>query len=70
VRIFSAQQVLAALCRAGFDEVSRRGSHVKLRNATGRTVIVPAHREIAHGTMRSILRQAGLTEAQFEESVR
>jgi predicted RNA binding protein YcfA (HicA-like mRNA interferase family) len=54
----------------GFDEVTRRGSHVKLRNATGRIVIVPAHREIAHGTMRSILRQAGLTEAQFEESVR
>ena len=70
MRIFSAQHVLAAPCRAGFDEVTRRGSHVKLRNATGRTVIVPAHREIAHGTMRSILRQAGLTEAQFEESVR
>jgi predicted RNA binding protein YcfA (HicA-like mRNA interferase family) len=29
-------------------------------------VIVPAHREIAVGTLRSILRQAGLTPEEFE----
>ncbi|BAW01789.1 YcfA-like protein [Thermus thermophilus] len=28
--------------------------------------IVPAHREIAVGTLRSILRQAGLTPEEFE----
>jgi hypothetical protein len=30
------------------------------------TVIVPHHREIAAGTLRSILLQAGLTVAEFE----
>jgi predicted RNA binding protein YcfA (HicA-like mRNA interferase family) len=49
----------------GFAQVSQRGSHVKLRNATGRTVIVPMHRELKTGTLRSILRQAGLTPDEF-----
>jgi predicted RNA binding protein YcfA (HicA-like mRNA interferase family) len=69
VRTYSAREVLAALQRAGFERVSRRGSHVKLRNAAGRTVIVPDHREIARGTMRSILRQADLTPGEFEKHV-
>ena len=57
---------MAALRRVGFELVSQRGSHVKLRNDGGRTVIVPDHREIARGTMRSILRQADLTAEEFE----
>jgi predicted RNA binding protein YcfA (HicA-like mRNA interferase family) len=31
-----------------------------------RAVIVPRHREIAVGTLRSIIRQAGLTVAEVE----
>ncbi|MGI8823587.1 MAG: type II toxin-antitoxin system HicA family toxin [Acidimicrobiia bacterium] len=52
---------MRALTKAGFAEVSQRGSHIKLRNGEGRTVIVPMHRELARGTLRSILRQADLT---------
>lgn len=57
----SGEDVVRALERAGFRRVSQRGSHVKLRHADGRTVIVPMHRELAAGTLRSILRQARLT---------
>jgi hypothetical protein len=32
-----------------------------------RTAIVPKHREIALGTLRSVLRQAGLTPDEFEK---
>ncbi|MDA8359601.1 MAG: type II toxin-antitoxin system HicA family toxin [Actinomycetota bacterium] len=55
---------LAALAEVGYEEVSQRGSHVKLRRDE-RTVIVPLHRELAPGTLRSILRQASLTPAEF-----
>jgi predicted RNA binding protein YcfA (HicA-like mRNA interferase family) len=48
-----------ALGRLGFAQISQRGSHVKLRRES-RTVIVPMHPEIAPGTLRSILRQAGI----------
>jgi predicted RNA binding protein YcfA (HicA-like mRNA interferase family) len=52
------------LIAAGFTEVSQVGSHVKFAKAIEdglRTTIVPNHREIAVGTIRSILRQAGLS---------
>ena len=40
---------------------------MKLRSAAGRTVIVPMHHELAQGTLRSILRQAGLTNEEFRD---
>lgn len=59
----SGAEVVKALARAGFAQVSQRGSHVKLRHSDGRTVIVPLHRELASGTLASVLRQAGLDAA-------
>ena len=63
--VVSGAHVVRALERAGYQQVSQRGSHVKLRNAAGRTVIVPMHGEIRFGTLRSILRQAGLSVEEF-----
>jgi len=53
------------LLALGFNEVATKGSHVKFSKIeeTGtRTAIVPNHREVAVGTIRSILRQAGISE--------
>ena len=58
--------MIAALERAGFVQVSQRGSHVKLRSDGGRVVIVPTHRELARGTLGSILRQAGFDRSQLD----
>lgn len=50
----------------GFSFVSQRGSHMKYRNALGRTAIVPhPKREILIGTTRSIIRQSGLRPKHF-----
>jgi predicted RNA binding protein YcfA (HicA-like mRNA interferase family) len=49
--------------------VNQKGSHVKFAKRTDegtRIVIVPRHREVAVGTLRSILRQAGLSPDEFE----
>ena len=65
----SYRQVARRLRAAGFSPSAARGSHVKFvrRTATEtRTVIVPRHHEIAVGTLRSIVRQAWLTPAEFE----
>ena len=45
--------------------MSQKGSHLKMRHPDGRVVIIPMHREIATGTLRSILRQAKLTIEEF-----
>ena len=55
----------------GFVEVSQKGSHVKLnglRAGKKVVVIVPNHKELSHGTLRSILRQAKIEYADFEEA--
>lgn len=63
------REVKRKLEAAGFREAGQTGSHVKfaLTTAEGtRTATVPKHREVAAGTLRSILRQAGLTPDEFE----
>ncbi|WP_448699452.1 type II toxin-antitoxin system HicA family toxin [Mucilaginibacter sp. AW1-3] len=53
----------------GFNFISQRGSHVKLRKDGDPvlTTIVPADRkEIPFGTFRSIVRQSGLNENDFK----
>lgn len=67
---YSAKIVLRAFRRAGFSTISQKGSHIKLRGIREgklQTVIVPNHREIAGGTMTSILKQAAMSKSEFEE---
>ena len=55
--------------RAGFVKVSQKGSHIKmkgLQKGSIRTVIIPDHKEIARGTFKSILKQAEISEKDFE----
>lgn len=68
-KLYSARKVLKALKKAGFGEVSQKGSHIKLRGVReGKlvTVIVPNHKAIARGTFGSILHQAEMTHVEFE----
>ncbi|HHU75496.1 MAG TPA: addiction module toxin, HicA family [Firmicutes bacterium] len=62
--ILSGKQVIKLLEDLGFLKVGQRGSHVKMRtilHQKRKTVIVPLHKELAPGTLASILKQAGLT---------
>jgi predicted RNA binding protein YcfA (HicA-like mRNA interferase family) len=64
----SGREVIKALGKAGFEVVGRKGSHVRLkRKASDKIyiVIVPLHAEIKRGTLKSILRQAGLTTEEL-----
>ena len=72
-KLYSAREVLKTLKRAGFSEISQKGSHVKLRGFWSgklQTVIVPMHKQIAHGTFTSILNQAGMSKMEFEEFIK
>lgn len=55
-----SRKIIQLLKAEGFEEVSQRGSHLKLRKGD-RTVIVPhPKKDLPMGTVRSIYRQAGL----------
>ena len=63
---YKAREALAKLQRAGFVIRRQSGSHVVLRHADGRQTYVAMHPgDIPSGTLRSILRQSGLTEEEF-----
>jgi len=64
------REVKRKLESAGFVQVGQTGSHVKFAKTTvagTRTATVPKHHQVASGTLRSILRQAGLSEEEFNE---
>jgi predicted RNA binding protein YcfA (HicA-like mRNA interferase family) len=63
----SGAEVVRALVRGRFIVSHVNGSHYFLRGPNGRVVIVPVHagRTVPVGTMRSILRQSGLTAEQL-----
>lgn len=58
----SAKDILRALGVFGFEIVSTRGSHAKVRrirlDGTRDVLTVPLHKEISPGTVRAIYRQA------------
>jgi predicted RNA binding protein YcfA (HicA-like mRNA interferase family) len=70
LRVLSGREVCRILQQHGFAEVRRRGSHVVMQRRTDTgsvTVPVPDHRELAIGTLLSIIRQSGIPRVQFEE---
>ena len=69
-KTFSGRAVIQRLVREyGFVVVSQRGSHVKLKKRA-RVTIVPLHKELAPGTLRSALRLAGIAYQDFLDSSR
>jgi predicted RNA binding protein YcfA (HicA-like mRNA interferase family) len=58
------KEMIKHLKKNGFELVSTRGSHVKMRNAaTGKQTEVPMHNgDLDKGTESAILKQAGLKQ--------
>lgn len=65
--VVSGRETTRALAKVGFEVDRQRGSHIILRHAQPphRRIVVPDHREIAKGTLRAIIRHAGLTVEEF-----
>ncbi|MBW8878250.1 MAG: type II toxin-antitoxin system HicA family toxin [Acidobacteria bacterium] len=64
----SGREVVKALGKLGYEKDRQHGSHIILRQGLSpfRRLTVPDHPEIAKGTLRTIIRQAGLTVEQFK----
>lgn len=57
----TAKEIVKLLKQNGFEEISQNGSHLKLKNAQGKTIIVPMHaKDLKKGLEQAILKQAGL----------
>ena len=62
----SGRECVRALEKAGVYMSRQTGSHMNLRrdDPYGK-VVVPSHRELDRGTLRRVIRQAGLTVEEF-----
>jgi predicted RNA binding protein YcfA (HicA-like mRNA interferase family) len=65
--VCSGREAVAAFMRMGYLFDHQTGSHIILRHPTQRRLTVPDHREIAKGTLRSLIREAGITKERFIE---
>ena len=64
----SGEKVARALERLGFVRRRQKGSHLVMRRDSA-VCVVPMHREVDQGTLRGVLRQAGVGEEQFIEAL-
>lgn len=70
--VVSGKDVIKALNRAGFYIHHQKDSHVTLRKKEDVKVrvVVSLHRVIKRGTLRSIIKDAGLSVEEFIELLR
>ena len=67
----SGREVVKRLERLGFIQMRQRGSHAVLRKESAEGAVgcvVPLHDELAVGTLRGVLRQAGVTAEEFRQA--
>ena len=68
LRRVSGREAIRVLEKLGFEQVRQRGSHVILKRQIPEGdvgCVVPLHHELAIGTLRGILKQAGVTPEGF-----
>ena len=68
--LLAGREVLAALIRLGFNEVHRKGTHVKMKHADGRVIVFPFHDEVDRYTLKGALRDAAIEIEQFLKEVK
>jgi predicted RNA binding protein YcfA (HicA-like mRNA interferase family) len=69
LRSISGKDAIKALIKASYIVDRQRGNHIILRQTTTphRRITIPDHKVIAKGTLRAIIREAGLTVDEFNK---
>jgi len=63
----SGREVIRTFEKLGWRVDRRRGSHVVMLKADeAGSLIVPEHKEVRKGTLRSLIQDAGLTVDEFK----
>ena len=64
--VLSGREVVCAFRKDGWQMVRQRGSHmIMVKEGNMSTLSGPDHKEIAKGTLRSLIRSSGLSVDEF-----
>lgn len=62
----SGRDAVRAFSKIGYLVDHQTGSHMILRHDNRRRLTVPDHKELAKGTLRPLIREAGLKMEEFD----
>jgi predicted RNA binding protein YcfA (HicA-like mRNA interferase family) len=66
--LLSGRKLVKVFKNMGYEKIAQRGSHIKMRNSeTESVIIIPDHKEVDRWTLKTILKQAEISEEKFRE---
>lgn len=66
----SGKEVVRVFEKLGWKIARQKGSHIiMVKDDNVATLSVPDHKEVAKGTLRSLIRSSGLTVAEFNDCI-
>jgi len=66
--LLSGRKLVKIFKKIGYEKVSQRGSHIKMKNYDiESTIIIPDHKEIDRWTLKTILKQAEISDKEFNK---
>jgi len=63
--VCSGKDAVRAFQKLGYQVDHQTGNHIILRHPQMRRLTAPNHRELAKGTLRALIREAGLSNEEF-----
>ena len=67
----NGQEVVRVFERLGWEIARRRSRHIiMVKEDNIATLSIPDHKEVAKGTLRSLIRSSGLTVAEFLDALK
>jgi predicted RNA binding protein YcfA (HicA-like mRNA interferase family) len=68
--VLSGREVVRVFEELGWQVARQRGSHIiMVKEGEITTLSIPNHKEVAKGTLRSLIRTAGITVEEFCEQI-
>lgn len=69
-QLVSGRRLVKIFKKLGYEKISQKGSHIKVKNySTGSVIIIPDHKEIDRWTLKTILKQAEISEQDFNDNL-
>jgi predicted RNA binding protein YcfA (HicA-like mRNA interferase family) len=68
--VLSGRKAVRAFEKLGWQIARQRGSHIiMVKDGEIATLSIPDHKEVAKGTLRSLIRSAGITVDEFRDQL-
>ena len=68
LKLCSGTETIRKFQKAGLSFVRQKGSHVMMAKPGYQwTLSIPQHKELGHGILRKLIKQAGLTIEEFNK---